>query len=249
MPEVSIITVCYNARDTIRETIESVLAQTYTDYEYLIVDGKSKDDTVAIARSYEAAFGEKGVAYRIFSEPDKGIYDAMNKGIDLCAGRWVLMLNADDLLCDGDVLKDVFGENRWAETDVLYGDSIRTNGVERRLDVADNPVDDLRKSKFFCHQAVFVRTELARELKYDCRFRICGDYDFFLRAYLRGKQFSHVPRAICVYSVLGTSNREYYRTILDNYKVRAKNGLGKDGPGIYIKARIWSLKHRLFHEW
>ena len=249
MPEVSIVTVCYNSQATIRQTIESVLAQSYTDCEYLIVDGQSKDDTVAIARSYEAAFREKGISYRISSEPDRGIYDAMNKGIDRCQGNWVLMLNSDDTLCDGDVLRDVFAQNRWEGIDVLYGDCIRANGDERKLDVADKPVDELKKSKFFCHQAAFTRADLARALHFDDQFKICGDYDFFLRAYLRGSRFAHVARTICVYSVRGTSNREYYRTILDNYKVRAKNGLDKDGPALYLKARIWSLKHRLFREW
>ena len=227
MPEVSIVTVCYNSQATIRQTIESVLAQSYTDCEYLIVDGQSKDDTVAIAR----------------------IYDAMNKGIDRCQGNWVLMLNSDDTLCDGDVLRDVFAQNRWEGIDVLYGDCIRANGDERKLDVADKPVDELKKSKFFCHQAAFTRADLARALHFDDQFKICGDYDFFLRAYLQGKRFAHVDRTICVYSVRGTSNREYYRTLLDNYKVRAKNGLDKDGPALYLKARIWRLKHRLFREW
>ena len=98
---ISIVTVVYNGEKTIRKTIESILCQEFKDYEYIIVDGLSKDNTVNIAREYERLFEGR---LRIYSEPDKGIYDAMNKGIKLAKGDYIWLVNADD----------------WIEKDALY---------------------------------------------------------------------------------------------------------------------------------
>lgn len=94
--KVSIITVSYNSEKTIAHTIESVLAQTYDDIEYWIIDGKSSDGTVALAESYCNAMEQKGIIYHILSEPDGGIYDAMNKGIRLATGDVIGIINSDD---------------------------------------------------------------------------------------------------------------------------------------------------------
>ena len=93
---VSIITVAYNSEKCIRKAIESVLNQTYPHIEYTIVDGLSKDNTVAVAKEYEEKFQEKGYTYRIVSEKDNGIYDAMNKGIRMATGELIGMINSDD---------------------------------------------------------------------------------------------------------------------------------------------------------
>ena len=93
---VSIITVCYNSAQTIHKAIESVLNQTYSNIEYTIVDGLSKDNTMEIAESYADAFREKGYTFRIVSEKDNGIYDAMNKGIRMASGELIGMINSDD---------------------------------------------------------------------------------------------------------------------------------------------------------
>lgn len=245
---VTVVTVCRNAEGTIRDTICSVLNQTYRDFEYLVVDGVSTDRTYDIVCRYDDAFRERGITYRHISEGDTGIYDAMNKGIALCEGEWVLLLNADDTLCDENVLWDVFQGKDWGETEIIYGDSIRSNGVERKEDLADKPLNILKKTKFFCHQAVFTKTTLARELRYDCQFKICADYDFFLRAYLQNRKFSYIHRTICVYSVLGTSNKHYYKTLMENYNVRIKNGMDRDSIIIRLKALKGCIKRMLSRE-
>ena len=94
--KVSVVTVCYNSEKTIRDTIESVLNQTYSNIEYLIIDGKSADRTVEIAEEYRQAFEERGMEYIISSEKDHGIYDAMNKGTQRATGELVGILNSDD---------------------------------------------------------------------------------------------------------------------------------------------------------
>ena len=104
--KVSIITVSYNSEKTIAHTIESVLAQIYDDIEYWIIDGKSSDGTVALAESYCSAMEQKGITYHILSEPDGGIYDAMNKGIQLATGDVIGIINSDDWL-DKDALLNV----------------------------------------------------------------------------------------------------------------------------------------------
>ena len=107
-PKVSIITVSYNAEKMISETILSVLSQTYCDYEYIFIDGNSSDKTVEVIGKYKQCFEGKNVDYLLISEPDKGIYDAMNKGTALAKGEWILMLNAGDMLAHERVLEDFF---------------------------------------------------------------------------------------------------------------------------------------------
>ena len=94
--KVSIITICFNSEAVIRKTIESVLNQTYTDIEYIIIDGASKDKTVEIAESYRLSLEGKGITFNVYSEPDKGIYDAMNKGINKATGELVGLINSGD---------------------------------------------------------------------------------------------------------------------------------------------------------
>ena len=247
--KVSVITVCYNAAETIKDTIESVLSQSFTDFEYIIVDGKSKDNTNDIITGFDGAFSDKGIEYKHISEPDNGIYDAMNKGAGLASGEWIIYMNADDSFADPDVLKDIFGNNDFAGIDVVYGDSYRVKGDLKKLDKADKDIELLRDFKFFCHQATFTRKRVFSEIKFDGHFKICADYDFFLKAYLKGYKFFYKDRVVCIYSVEGTSNKDYYRTILDNYNVKISNGLQKKSPLIKLKAFIWNLKHMINKEW
>ena len=106
MCKISIVTVCYNAERSIKSTIESVLKQTYTDYEYILIDGKSTDNTYKIVCSYDKKFKNRGVQYRHISEQDQGIFDAMNKGIQMARGRYINFMNADDKFHDSEDTSD-----------------------------------------------------------------------------------------------------------------------------------------------
>ena len=247
--KVSVITVCYNAEASIGNTLKSVLEQTYKDFEYVIIDVASKDNTLKIVERYKPEFEEKGILLNLISEKDNGIYDAMNKAVRCCNGEWLIYMNADDTFADADVLKDIFADNDHDGIDVVYGDSYRIKGDRKKLDIADKDLEALKDFKFFCHQATFTRRKVFDEIMFDSRFKICADYDFFLQAYLKGYKFYHENRVVCVYSVEGTSNKAYYKTILDNYNVRIKNGIIRKSPLIKLKAFIWNLKHMLRNEW
>lgn len=124
-PKISVVTVCFNAVNYIEKTIESVLCQTFEDYEYLIIDGGSTDGTLDIIRSYEG-----NVHIRWISEPDKGIYDAMNKGIAMASGEWLNMMNAGDCFASNDVLEKIFKEQYSKDTSFIYSDRyVKNNGV------------------------------------------------------------------------------------------------------------------------
>ena len=132
LPRVSIITVCYNAVSAIQRTILSVLSQTYENIEYIIIDGKSTDGTLAIIKKYESR-----IAFWL-SEPDNGIYDAMNKAINNATGEWVLFMNADDEFVDNKVVERfVFVVKTHKNYAVYYGDTIL------RYAIGDRPVKAL----------------------------------------------------------------------------------------------------------
>lgn len=249
MPLLSIVTVCYNAEKTIETTLKSVIQQTFTDFEYIIIDGKSTDNTLNIIRNYEKPFTDRCSLFKYISESDQGIYDAMNKGAKMASGKWVLFLNADDSLYSGDVLEKWSKFQQYQDTDIIYGDCQRINGTQSYVDVASDNIDDIKKGKFFCHQAAFTKREYFDQIQFNPQFKICADYDFFLKLFLKNARFSHINEIICNYSVEGTSNHQYYKTILENYRVRINNGINRDSILIYLKAFIWSLKHTIRNEW
>ena len=207
-PTLSVITVSYNAETEIEKTIQSVLAQTFTDYEYIFIDGGSKDKTVAIIESYRERFEAKGVSYRVTSEPDKGIYDAMNKGANKCAGHWAVMLNAGDCFVDEKVLEDIFRQNV-PKGHILYGDAVLqvvAGGKSYYKGQKAFPLEKIEEFMPFCHQSVFAPVELLREYGFDTDLRITADYKFFVQAYTSGKPFTYVSRFVSVFDRSGVSS-------------------------------------------
>lgn len=179
--KLTIITATYNSSSTLRDTIESVLAQTYKDIEYIIVDGASKDNTLEIAREYEPQFEGK---MRIISEPDKGIYDAMNKGIAAATGDVVGILNSDDFYIDNGVLEDII--NSFDDTlDAVYGNLyiVDPNDLNRCIrDRKSSPYKSFRTGWHPPHPTFFVRKEIYD--KYGCfniELKIAADYDLMAR--------------------------------------------------------------------
>lgn len=178
----SIITVCYNAENIIVPTIDSIINQKYNNYEYIIIDGLSTDNTIKIVSKYKNAFNKKNVELYIVSEKDKGIYNAMNKAISLCHGDFVFYLNAGDCFYDEYVLNNVSNYIN-AKSLILYGDVVGVCGSGEKI-IHSGKAHELLWRLPFCHQGVFTSKELLTSYKFDEKFKICADYDLFLRMFL-----------------------------------------------------------------
>ena len=184
--KVSIVTITYNAARTLQRTLDSVACQTYTDIEHLIIDGASKDDTVAIAERYKAASRHEVV---IQSEPDKGLYDAMNKGLQKATGDYLVFLNAGDTLYATDTIETVVKPtaNSQKPIAVIYGDTAITDAEGNFLHLRTHrPPEQLTWKSFkqgmlVCHQAFYVLTSLARQIPYDLQYRHSADVDWCIR--------------------------------------------------------------------
>lgn len=226
-PTISVVTICYNAAQIIEQTIQSVLSQTYTDYEYVFIDGASKDGTVSIIESYRQPFEKKGIAYRVISEPDGGIYDAMNKGAARSEGEWVLMLNAGDALLHEKVFAQVF-EGKTYQAAVLYGNTVlqeMSRGGMRYKKVPARPLENMDEGMVFCHQSAFVQGEALRRYGFDASFKIVADYEQFLRMRKDGLVFTKVETYISLFDGSGVSMAKPEATLAEYKAARIKNGI------------------------
>lgn len=226
---ISVITVCYNSADTIRKTIESVLNQTYPEVEYLIIDGLSQDGTVTVAEEYAEKFAEKGYAYRIISEKDKGIYDAMNKGIRLATGDIVGIINSSDWY-EKECLKTVAESYEKDPFDLFYADInlIKENG---QIIVKHSKHDRFPTSRHWNHPTTFVTKKTYDELgTFKCE-GLHDDFDFLLRCRKSGKKAVIVNKVLADFTVGGASNKKDLKLSRKRYKDRLKcytdNGYSK----------------------
>lgn len=195
-PLISVVTVSYNAATTIEETILSVLNQTYSNIEYIIIDGGSTDGTVDIIRKYADR-----LAYWI-SEPDKGIYDAMNKGIAAASGDYINFMNAGDVFYDQDVIKNIFEKTYPNDCNVIYGKTL----VHYRWGtyiVSPTDLSVLKKRMCLCHQSVFVRVSTHKANPFDTSFKITADYIFLHNLYEQTPDsFIYYPGVIANYDAI-----------------------------------------------
>ena len=201
-PLVTVITVCYNAREMLLRTMNSVWAQTYKHVEYVIVDGASTDGTLELLEEY----GDR-IDHWV-SESDKGIYDAMNKGVSMAKGKWVIFMNAGDCFADNHVLENVFSVPRQA--DVIYGDVVKGGVVKK----ASSPRNAHRM--FFCHQSVFVKIESLKAFPFDISHKMSADFKQMKQLWLAGKQFLQLDFPIADFDVQGVSNTNRAVGLWDN---------------------------------
>lgn len=168
-PKISIITVVYNGFSLIESTILSVLNQDYPNFEYIIIDGKSLDGTVEVIRKYESKL------FYWISEKDEGIYDAMNKGIDLASGDWIIFMNCGDFFYNNKVLKEVFFEHIADDISLLVGGAfVRSEWGNFYL--KPKPENQIWKS--FVHQSLFSRNDINKKFKFNLDFTAASDFDF-----------------------------------------------------------------------
>jgi glycosyltransferase involved in cell wall biosynthesis len=176
-PKISVITICYNAVDLIEKTILSVLHQSYDNIEYIIIDGNSTDGTVDIIQKYA-----NQLAYWI-SEPDGGIFDAMNKGLDHATGEWVNFMNAGDWFYSDDVVAQI-STNMSKEHTIIYGNTLYRREKGDAIEQACEPAY-IKRNMPTCHQSFFVRTQLAKEIGFDIHYRYAADYNMMYLIYKR----------------------------------------------------------------
>lgn len=202
---VTIITVCRNHAKELERTIRSVESQTWQEKEYLVIDGASTDETIAVIKAHEAA-----ITHWI-SEPDQGIYDAMNNGVRMAHGEWVIFMNAGDTFAGEDTLQRVFGSPQ--DADVIYGDVIKGEIVKK----AEAPRNAHRM--FYCHQSAFVKTSCLREFPFDINHRMSADFKQVKQLYLSGKKFHQLDFPVANFDTQGVSNRNRSAGLYDNILV------------------------------
>ena len=196
--KISIITVCYNSEKTIRDTIESVFSQTYKDYEYIIVDGKSTDSTLDIIKEYDNI--------KLISEKDKGFYDAMNKGIKIATGDIIAIINSDDVLYDENVFQTVIDEYD-DDTDIIYANIKYYN--EDFSKVIRDYVSGTKKNNAWCpaHPSLYIRKEVFDKIGYyNLDYKIVSDYDFMVRCNINNIRYKYVNKYFVKMRYGGMSN-------------------------------------------
>ncbi len=236
----TVITVCFNSEKTIEKTIQSVLNQTYKSIEYLIIDGNSSDRTMEIVKQYEPLFEGR---MKWISEPDNGIYDAMNKGIRLASGELIGIINSDDYY-EIDAVENMMAAMSGEPYQILYG-AMRTikNGIERSISIGSHLF--LREG-MIAHPACFITKRLYDELGvYDTEFVSAADYDFMLRMADNNPDvhFQPIYKVIANFATGGmcASSKAYY----DLLKVQKKHSIisRQEYKKQIFKSKVYDFLH------
>lgn len=201
-PTITIVTVVFNGAAHIDDTIRSVLAQTWQHKEYIIIDGGSTDGTKEKLEKY------RDQVQIIISEKDKGIYDAMNKGIGLSNGDFTIFMNSGDVFYNEEAITDVFADASLdvAATDVIYGDTNIRHGKNEVIKRAEGQLD-LSNAMPFCHQSVFIRTALLKQYLFNLEFRIIADREMITRIYRDNHRFFRTLQIVATIEGEGFSNQ------------------------------------------
>lgn len=236
MTKFSIITITYNAGAFLPRTVESVLSQHYRDIEHIIIDGASTDSTLSVAQDYmqRSYAAQNGHEVRIVSEPDNGLYDAMNKGLRQASGDYICFLNAGDFFPNANVLdtivsRSLTGKSRQQLPAVIYGDTdiVDNDGNflrHRRLVPPRNLTwRSFRKGMLVCHQAFYARLDIARTVPYDTRYRYSADVDWCIRvmkeAERMGAGLAYVDSVVVNYTQEGQTTKHHRDSLKERYRV------------------------------
>lgn len=214
--KLSIIVPTFNSEKTICRCLDSIIGQLFQDWELLVIDGVSKDSTVEIVRQYSS----RDSRIRIISEPDKGIYDAMNKGIDKSQGEWLYFLGSDDFLYDSHSLEGIFN-NDVEKYDVVYGTVDAPHWDDRYK--GEWKIENYRDNR--CHQAIFYkRSFFGNRVRYNTRYKVCADNAINMMWFLSPKYTSHYYPVVVAHHSDGGYSRQ-----------TADNEYEKDQAGIILK--------------
>ncbi len=220
-PKFSIITVTYNAGATLEDTIQSVITQTYRNLEYIIIDGGSKDQTLEIIEQYRPHI------HKVVCEPDKGLYDAMNKGIKQATGDYICFLNAGDELHEDDtLLLMVHSITESTLPDVLYGETAIVDEEGhfvrmRRLSAPEHLTwKSFKSGMLVCHQAFFARRDLAEP--FDLRYRFSADFDWCIRIMKKSQTLHNTHLTLIDYLNEGMTTRNHKASLKERFRIMCK---------------------------
>lgn len=235
-PKITIVTVSYNAVDCIEETILSVINQDYPNLEYIVIDGGSTDGTVDIIKKYETK-----ISYWI-SESDKGLYDAMNKGIVAGTGEWINFRNCGDLFVEKSSLSKLFEQDVDPDVMVLHADSYRIDGEFYYLGKPSS-LSNYKKTMPLVHPATFVRLSLHKKMLFNLKYKVSADYDLIYRCIEKGYKFEYRPIVIVSFPFGGYSDVNWRTSIQNGLDIRGYNtSFIKKIYGYYIiRRQLFSL--------
>lgn len=220
-PKITIITITYNSERYLEQTITSVIEQTYTNREYIVVDGNSTDGTLDIIKKYESEIDNW------ISEPDNGIADAMNKGIDLATGDYILFIHSDDYLVNSSVLERA-SEYLGDRFDIFFFQVLHDINEQNQVS-SNRSLGWLTNFKMgSCHQGQLCSRKLFQKIgKFDTSFKIDMDYDLILRAYRTGASCNSVNMPLAVMRLIGISSRTDWKSLRERFdeerRVHSKN--------------------------
>lgn len=218
MPKLTVITIVYNNVRDIERTIKSVLNQTYPKIEYIIIDGKSTDGTLAIIEKYRSKVS------KIVSEPDKGIYDAMNKGLAIATGDYVLFMNSGDEIYDEHAVQDIFDSAPGA--DIYYGETEMYNdnwqSLGRRRHEAPEQFDwkSFKYGMSISHQAIYIKRSIITP--YDLSYKYSSDIDWIIKAAKKASSIVNVHRYVAKYLVGGMSKKKHRESLKERFNIFTK---------------------------
>lgn len=229
-PKITVVTITYNAASVLQRTLDSVLAQSYPYVEHLIIDGASKDNTLTMAEAYRQESEETAATHEvcICSEPDKGIYDAMNKGLQRATGDYVCFLNAGDTLPSTDTLELVM-DKAADDVAVLYGNTDVVDGeghflYHRRLQPPERlSWRSFRQGMLVCHQAFYARLDIARQTPYNLQYRHSADVDWCIRimkeADRQGLALVNTGTILADFEEGGNTTQHHRDSLIERYHV------------------------------
>ena len=211
---ISIITITYNNLNGLKQTIKNIYSQTNSNFQHIIIDGNSNDGTKDYLKSLQL---ENLI---MVSEKDKGIYDAMNKGIKLAQGKWIIFMNAGDTFSGENVLKEFIGKN--FKSDIIYGNCLikYDNGFERIS--KPKPLYELWKGMSFSHQTVFIKSKLIKQILFDLSYKYCADFNQIYSFYLDQKTFTYWNKKIANIEAGGISDSKRYISTNEVYKINKR---------------------------
>jgi glycosyltransferase involved in cell wall biosynthesis len=230
-PLISIITITYQAENVLRRTIDSILAQDFTNFEYLIVDGLSTDGTTAIIKEYQPVFQEKGISFRWLSERDHGIYDAMNKAIHIAVGDYLWFMNAGDEIASPNTINTLWSalfllvpdKINGIMPDFIYGETLIVDDSgaimgKRRLKAPEKlSWKSFRMGMLVCHQSMLVKRDLAPD--YNLAYRYSGDFDWTIRCLLNAQYVYNTHIVLTRFLDGGVSKKKMKASLRERFQI------------------------------